>query len=101
MHVMAYIFFRLKLTVLVLSLNVTKVRPRLSHMMTKTTQQLSFFIMCVLTGCSVEEALGAASLHPAQLLRIGHKKGTLDYGSDAGQDLQSSSLHCTAITVKC
>lgn len=43
-------------------------------------------MLCVFTGCSVEEALEAASLHPAQLLRISHKKGNLDYGSDAGQD---------------
>ncbi len=43
--------------------------------------------VCVLTGCSVEEALEAASLHPAQLLGVSHKKGNLDYGSDAGQGL--------------
>ncbi|XP_053813957.1 N-acetylglucosamine-6-phosphate deacetylase isoform X4 [Vidua chalybeata] len=36
------------------------------------------------TGCSVETALEAASLHPAQLLGIEHKKGTLNYDSDAG-----------------
>lgn len=35
-------------------------------------------------GCSVETALEAASLHPAQLLGIEHKKGTLNYDSDAG-----------------
>ncbi|XP_036421990.1 N-acetylglucosamine-6-phosphate deacetylase [Colossoma macropomum] len=35
------------------------------------------------SGCSVEAALEAASLHPAQLLGISHQKGTLDYGSDA------------------
>lgn len=34
-------------------------------------------------GCSKEEALEAASLHPAQLLGITHRKGTLDFGSDA------------------
>lgn len=34
----------------------------------------------------MEEALEAASLHPAQLLGISHRKGKLDYGSDAGQD---------------
>lgn len=37
-------------------------------------------------GCSLEEALEAAALHPAQLLGISHRKGKLDYGSDAGQD---------------
>jgi N-acetylglucosamine-6-phosphate deacetylase len=35
------------------------------------------------TGCSVVEALEAASYHPAQLLGIEKKKGTLDYGADA------------------
>nr|XP_034986667.1 N-acetylglucosamine-6-phosphate deacetylase isoform X2 [Zootoca vivipara] len=35
------------------------------------------------TGCSVETALEAASLHPAQLLKIEDRKGTLDYDTDA------------------
>ncbi|XP_072453822.1 N-acetylglucosamine-6-phosphate deacetylase isoform X3 [Notamacropus eugenii] len=35
------------------------------------------------TGCSVEMALEAATLHPAQLLGIENQKGTLDFGSDA------------------
>lgn len=35
------------------------------------------------SGCTVEAALEAASLHPAQLLGISHRKGTLDYGADA------------------
>ncbi|XP_056392277.1 N-acetylglucosamine-6-phosphate deacetylase [Hyla sarda] len=35
------------------------------------------------TGCTVEEALEAASLHPAQLLGLQHHKGTLDFGADA------------------
>ena len=34
-------------------------------------------------GCSKEEALEAATLHPAQMLGIHDQKGTLDYGSDA------------------
>ncbi|XP_074138904.1 N-acetylglucosamine-6-phosphate deacetylase isoform X3 [Sminthopsis crassicaudata] len=34
-------------------------------------------------GCSVEMALEAATLHPAQLLGIEKQKGTLDFGSDA------------------
>ncbi|XP_054066872.1 N-acetylglucosamine-6-phosphate deacetylase isoform X1 [Rissa tridactyla] len=40
------------------------------------------------TGCSVETALEAASLHPAQLLGIEHKKGTLNYDSDAAEETQ-------------
>uniref|UniRef100_A0A8C6VX56 N-acetylglucosamine-6-phosphate deacetylase n=1 Tax=Nothobranchius furzeri TaxID=105023 RepID=A0A8C6VX56_NOTFU len=43
-------------------------------------------------GCSVEEALEAASLHPAQLLSISHKKGNLDYGSDADLVLLDDDL---------
>ncbi|XP_038056460.1 N-acetylglucosamine-6-phosphate deacetylase-like [Patiria miniata] len=35
------------------------------------------------TGCSTVQALEAASLHPAQLLKIDHIKGTLDYGTEA------------------
>ncbi|KAJ1658556.1 N-acetyl-glucosamine-6-phosphate deacetylase [Dispira simplex] len=35
------------------------------------------------TGCSVEEALEAATLHPAQALGIAHRKGTLQPGADA------------------
>ncbi|XP_050835842.1 N-acetylglucosamine-6-phosphate deacetylase isoform X2 [Serinus canaria] len=41
------------------------------------------------TGCSVETALEAASLHPAQLLGIEHKKGTLNYDSDAAEETQN------------
>ena len=33
--------------------------------------------------CSLVEALEAASLHPAQAIGIQHKKGSLDYGTDA------------------
>ena len=34
----------------------------------------------------MEEALEAASLHPAQLLGISQHKGTLSYGADAGKE---------------
>lgn len=33
----------------------------------------------------MESALEAASLHPAQLLGLEKRKGTLDFGADAGQ----------------
>lgn len=49
-----------------------------------------------LAGCSVEEALEAASLHPAQLLGISPRKGKLDYGSDAGQDPSPPTVHSSA-----
>ncbi|MFT7798086.1 N-acetylglucosamine-6-phosphate deacetylase [Arapaima gigas] len=45
------------------------------------------------SGCSVEAALEAASLHPAQLLGISHRKGTLNYGSDADFVLLDDELH--------
>ncbi|XP_042554394.1 N-acetylglucosamine-6-phosphate deacetylase [Dipodomys spectabilis] len=35
------------------------------------------------TGCSVETALEAASLHPAQLLGLDKHKGSLEFGADA------------------
>ncbi|XP_069762087.1 N-acetylglucosamine-6-phosphate deacetylase isoform X2 [Narcine bancroftii] len=44
-------------------------------------------------GCSVEAALEAASLHPAQLLGIQDAKGTLDYGSDADLVLLDQELN--------
>ncbi|KAJ6657610.1 hypothetical protein lerEdw1_002326 [Lerista edwardsae] len=48
------------------------------------------------TGCSVEMALEAASLHPAQLLGIEDQKGTLDYDTDADFLLLDESLHVGA-----
>ncbi|XP_040919307.1 N-acetylglucosamine-6-phosphate deacetylase isoform X1 [Toxotes jaculatrix] len=48
------------------------------------------------SGCSVEEALEAASLHPAQLLGISHRKGNLDYGSDADLVLLDDALNVKA-----
>lgn len=35
------------------------------------------------TRCTVVEAIEAATLHPAQLMGIEHRKGTLDVGTDA------------------
>ncbi|CAG8437976.1 6820_t:CDS:2 [Ambispora gerdemannii] len=35
------------------------------------------------SGCSIVQAIEAATLHPAQLLGIQHRKGTLNVGSDA------------------
>uniref|UniRef100_A0A3P8VRX8 N-acetylglucosamine-6-phosphate deacetylase n=1 Tax=Cynoglossus semilaevis TaxID=244447 RepID=A0A3P8VRX8_CYNSE len=48
------------------------------------------------SGCSVEEALEAASLHPAQLLGIEHRKGNLNYGSDADFTLLDDHLNVSA-----
>uniref|UniRef100_A0A8C4UQN6 N-acetylglucosamine-6-phosphate deacetylase n=1 Tax=Falco tinnunculus TaxID=100819 RepID=A0A8C4UQN6_FALTI len=48
------------------------------------------------TGCSVETALEAASLHPAQLLGIEHRKGTLNYDSDADFLMLNDGLYVQA-----
>ncbi|XP_078519151.1 N-acetylglucosamine-6-phosphate deacetylase [Lissotriton helveticus] len=48
------------------------------------------------TGCSVEAALEAASLHPAQVLLIEQRKGTLNFGSDADLVLLDSALNVRA-----
>ncbi|XP_062954745.1 N-acetylglucosamine-6-phosphate deacetylase [Cynocephalus volans] len=48
------------------------------------------------TGCSVESALEAASLHPAQLLGLEKRKGTLDFGADADFVVLDDSLHVQA-----
>ena len=37
----------------------------------------------ITTGCSIGEAMEAASLHPAQLLNIDNHKGSLEFGKDA------------------
>ncbi|TNN22649.1 N-acetylglucosamine-6-phosphate deacetylase [Liparis tanakae] len=47
-------------------------------------------------GCSLEEALEAASLHPAQLLGLTERKGTLDFGSDADLVLLDDALNIKA-----
>ncbi|GCB74698.1 hypothetical protein scyTo_0003789, partial [Scyliorhinus torazame] len=57
--------------------------------------------MCVrhlwqVAGCSVEAALEAASLRPAQLLGIEQAKGTLDYGTDADLVLLDKELNVKA-----
>ena len=48
------------------------------------------------------EALKGATLHPAQVLGIEHRKGTLNYGSDADLVLLDDDLnvHATFISGK-
>ncbi|KAG8506379.1 TBC1 domain family member 24, partial [Galemys pyrenaicus] len=48
------------------------------------------------TGCSAESALEAASLHPAQLLGLEKRKGTLDFGADADFVVLDDALHVQA-----
>ncbi|KAK6475994.1 N-acetylglucosamine-6-phosphate deacetylase-like [Huso huso] len=48
------------------------------------------------SGCTVEAALEAASLHPAQLLGVSDRKGTLHYGSDADFVFLDDSLNVRA-----
>ncbi|XP_028670113.2 N-acetylglucosamine-6-phosphate deacetylase [Erpetoichthys calabaricus] len=47
-------------------------------------------------GCTVEAALEAASLHPAQLLGITNRKGMLQYGTDADFVLLDDQLNVRA-----
>ncbi|XP_078414923.1 N-acetylglucosamine-6-phosphate deacetylase isoform X1 [Cetorhinus maximus] len=69
---------------------------------TKTLSgSISTMDMCVrhfwqAAGCSVEAALEAATLHPAQLLGIEQAKGTLDYGTDADLVLLDRELNVKA-----
>lgn len=55
------------------------------------------------TECSLEYALEAASLHPAQCLGISNCKGTLNYGADADFILLDDDLkiHSTWIAGDC
>lgn len=48
------------------------------------------------TGCTIEEALEAASLHPAQTLGLQHRKGTLNFGADADFLLLDDHLNVKA-----
>lgn len=61
-------------------------KPDLRQIVTAPRTGKNPFFLSFCPGCSIEEALEAASLHPAQLLGISHRKGKLDYGSDAGQE---------------
>lgn len=55
------------------------------------------------TNCSIEFALEAASLHPADCLGITDRKGTLNYGSDADFILldDDMKIHSTWISGEC
>ena len=46
-----------------------------------------------MTECTKVEALKSATLHPAQMLGISDKKGTLDYGTDADFVLLDDELN--------
>ncbi|XP_060028565.1 N-acetylglucosamine-6-phosphate deacetylase isoform X2 [Erinaceus europaeus] len=48
------------------------------------------------SGCNLESALEAASLHPAQLLGLEKHKGTLDFGADADFVVLDDALHVRA-----
>ncbi len=45
------------------------------------------------TECTIVEALESATLHPAELLGISDRKGTLSYGSDADFVLLDAELN--------
>ncbi|KAG0443499.1 hypothetical protein HPB47_014847 [Ixodes persulcatus] len=48
------------------------------------------------TGCSTVEALESASLHPAEVLGIADRKGTLDFGAEADFVMLDGDLHVTS-----
>lgn len=48
------------------------------------------------TGCGVVHALESASLHPAEMLDITDRKGTLDYGTDADFIILDEALNVQA-----
>lgn len=51
------------------------------------------------TGCSATEAIQAASLHPAKLLRIHHTKGILEIGADADFVVLDDKLNLSATVI--
>ena len=59
----------------------------------------SYTCVCLLVACTVKEALEAASLHPAQILGLEPKKGTLSYGADADMVLLDENLHVMATVI--
>ena len=51
------------------------------------------------TGCTIAEALEAASLHPAQVLGEQSRKGTLNHGSDADMVILNDELEVEATCI--
>lgn len=62
-------------------------------------QSRKISISCFLLGCTEVQALEAASLHPAQLLKISDRKGTLNYGADADIIILNSNLEVQATLI--
>ncbi|KAJ2661363.1 N-acetyl-glucosamine-6-phosphate deacetylase [Coemansia sp. RSA 1199] len=52
------------------------------------------------TQCSLVEAIEAATLHPAQMLGIEHRKGTLEYGADADIIFLTDDLQVERVFVR-
>jgi N-acetylglucosamine-6-phosphate deacetylase len=48
------------------------------------------------TGCSIAHAVACASEHPAKLLNIFPKKGSLEYGADADFVIIDDNINATA-----
>ena len=48
---------------------------------------------CCFAGCLIEEALEAASLHPASTINISDHKGRLNFGYDADLVVLDNDLH--------
>jgi len=52
------------------------------------------------TGCSIGDAMEAASLHPAQLLETDDRKGSLEFGKDADFILLDDKLQVQATYIE-
>ena len=51
-----------------------------------------FYFFLSLVGCTIVEALEAATLHPARVLEIHSRKGVLSFGADADFILLNEKL---------
>lgn len=52
------------------------------------------------TGCNVVEAIDCATLHPARVMGISNRKGTLNYGSDADFIILDKELNVLATFIE-
>ena len=53
-------------------------------------------LVWLFSGCNKVEAIEAASLHPAQLLKLSNQKGTLNYNADADMIFLDDNLNVQA-----
>ena len=76
---------------------IIKIRP--CHVYSVATMDQCVRSFREATGCSIAEALEAASLHPAQVLNEHSNKGTLNHGSDADMVILNDDLEVEATCI--